>query len=355
MPYTNSRLTRVVLLLMFMACARGHLAGQTTTATRPPGTIDRHYTLVSTMLGYRGEGGEIDGIRNPTLWAVKGETVRITIVNGELMVHDVALQTLAVKSPEVLDKGAIATLTFTAKESDTYYCSIPGHRAAGMEGRFEVTDAAPVASPGVLPAASGTALEPGLRERHARRLDEHGRSLRPGERRRQDRGRSGGGSRHRSSSAAASRAASARASLRSAPFRVSHPYASFLVSGGAFASTRVEVVLVEGEQIVYSISGADQAMLRPDGRRSPPARGQAGLRPAGGRRDRADRGAVPQAQSVGLHQLRQLPLPRRPAVLPGRSHAGEQLDPAADGSRAARRAVARRGRAGDDGARRASR
>jgi hypothetical protein len=59
MPDSPRLLSRLVLLLMLLACGRGHLAGQTPAATRPPGTIDRHYTLVSTMLGYRGEGGEI--------------------------------------------------------------------------------------------------------------------------------------------------------------------------------------------------------------------------------------------------------------------------------------------------------
>ena len=50
-------------------------------------TIDREYTLESSMLGYRGVGGEINGVRNPTLWARTGETVRINIINAELMVH----------------------------------------------------------------------------------------------------------------------------------------------------------------------------------------------------------------------------------------------------------------------------
>src|SRR5258708_38932831 len=54
--------------------------------------IDREYTLEATMLGYRGVGGDIDGIRNPPLWARSGENVRITIVNGALMVHDVTLE-----------------------------------------------------------------------------------------------------------------------------------------------------------------------------------------------------------------------------------------------------------------------
>jgi hypothetical protein len=57
-----------------------------------PASIDREYTLESTMLGYKGIGGDIDGVRNPPLWARSGETIRINIVNGELMVHDVTLE-----------------------------------------------------------------------------------------------------------------------------------------------------------------------------------------------------------------------------------------------------------------------
>src|SRR6185312_9869463 len=50
------------------------------------------------------------------------------------------------------------SVTFKAKESDTYYCSVPGHRAAGMEGRVEVSDQQPVQSPGVVPAEDGRTL-----------------------------------------------------------------------------------------------------------------------------------------------------------------------------------------------------
>jgi hypothetical protein len=91
-----------LILVLLLACLEGPLAGQTV----PAAAADREYTLESSMLGYRGVGGDIDGIRNPTLWALTGETVRITIVNGELMVHDIALEKLEVKSPEILDKGA---------------------------------------------------------------------------------------------------------------------------------------------------------------------------------------------------------------------------------------------------------
>ena len=111
------------------------------------------------MLGYRGVGGDIAGLRNPTLWAKTGETVKLTIVNGELMVHDIALEKLDLKSTQILDKGATASITFKAKSSDTYFCSLPGHRAAGMEGRLEVTDTAPTVAPGTAPEVNGRPLD----------------------------------------------------------------------------------------------------------------------------------------------------------------------------------------------------
>jgi uncharacterized cupredoxin-like copper-binding protein len=129
------------------------LAGQAQTPA-----IDREYTLESTMLGYRGIGGDIDGVRNPPLWARAGETVRINIVNGELMVHDVALEKHKVRSAQILDKGATASVTFKANESDIYFCSLPGHRAAGMEGRLDVADERPVQAVGVRPAMNGRPL-----------------------------------------------------------------------------------------------------------------------------------------------------------------------------------------------------
>ena len=51
--------------------------------------------------------------------------------------------------------------------------------------------------------------------------------------------------------------------LTSESFEVTHPYASFLVSGGAFESTRVELVRTADEYVIYEISGADDYLLRP--------------------------------------------------------------------------------------------
>jgi len=88
------------------------------------------------MVGYFG----FDGARNPTLRANKGDRVRITITNGETMTHDVSMEKLGIKSVTILEKGRSASITFVAQQSDTYFCSIPGHRAAGMLGSFEVVE-----------------------------------------------------------------------------------------------------------------------------------------------------------------------------------------------------------------------
>jgi putative membrane-bound dehydrogenase-like protein len=234
------------------------LAGHAQTAT----PIDREYTLESTMLGYKGIGGDIDGIRNPPLWARTGETVRINIVNGELMVHDVTLEKHNVRSAQILEKGARSSVTFKARESDTYFCSLPGHRAAGMEGRLEVADEPPVQPVGVVPTVDGRALnldfETGTLQDWKATGDAF--ALVKEDTQRKDQRGAVAGTYWVSSGVAGN---ARQGTLSSAPFRITHPYASFLVSGGAFATTRVEVVQAEDNTTIFSVSGADQSAFRP--------------------------------------------------------------------------------------------
>ena len=258
----SKRQAALLLALPFLFGGRADLDGQ----AAQPGRIDRQYRLEATMLGYRGIGGTIAGIRNPTLWARTGETVRITIVNGEVMVHDIALEKQAVKSQQILERGESTSITFTAAQSDTYYCSLPGHRLSGMEGRLDVSDEPRTTSDaGTAPAvgqrtlnldfeagsladwtATGDAFSvvkasgrsPELRDAPDDRAGDHWVSSRPG-------------------------GSSRRGVLTSASFPVTHPYASFLVSGGAFRTTRVEIVRVEDGQPIFTVSGSDAASLRP--------------------------------------------------------------------------------------------
>ena len=243
---------------LFPVCLRADVVGR---AAQTAAAVDRLDVLDATMLGYRGVGGEIDGVRNPTLWARPGETVRITIINGEMMVHDVVLDKLAIKSPQILDKGATASITFKASESDTYYCSVPGHRQAGMAGRIEVSAEPRPMPEGIAPTANGRALnldfETGTLDDwtasgDAFELVKAGSQTGP---------RTGHAGTYWVSSAVGGSAR--KGSLSSAKFTVTHPFASFLVSGGAFDSTRVELVSADTNLAIYSISGADQTMLRP--------------------------------------------------------------------------------------------
>ncbi|HET9716265.1 MAG TPA: copper-containing nitrite reductase [Pseudolabrys sp.] len=89
---------------------------------------------------YIGVGGELDGKVNPTLTVHEGETVQIILINGEGAEHDIVVDQYAARSDRVQAKGASSTLSFTADKSGEfiYFCSVPGHRQAGMEGRIQV-------------------------------------------------------------------------------------------------------------------------------------------------------------------------------------------------------------------------
>jgi nitrite reductase (NO-forming) len=89
---------------------------------------------------YLGVGGDIDGKVNPLLTVHEGETVQINLINGEGAEHDIVVEQYAARSDRVLGKGASSTMAFTADRTGefVYFCSIPGHRQAGMEGRIRV-------------------------------------------------------------------------------------------------------------------------------------------------------------------------------------------------------------------------
>ena len=106
---------------------------------------DAKYTLRSGIaegrMVYIGVGGAIEGKVNPVLTASEGQVVQLTLINGEGAEHDIVFPDQDTKSPRVTGKGASTTIAFRATKSGdfTYYCGVPGHRLAGMEGQFIVT------------------------------------------------------------------------------------------------------------------------------------------------------------------------------------------------------------------------
>ncbi|MBN9602272.1 MAG: nitrite reductase, copper-containing [Afipia felis] len=106
---------------------------------------DAKYTLRSGIADGRmvflGVGGTIDGKVNPILTAVEGQVVQVTLINGEGAEHDIVFPDQDARSPRVISKGASTSIVFRASKAGDflYYCDVPGHRLAGMEGQLLVT------------------------------------------------------------------------------------------------------------------------------------------------------------------------------------------------------------------------
>jgi nitrite reductase (NO-forming) len=89
-----------------------------------------------------GVGGEIDGAVNPDLHVHPGDHVRLVLENGDGMPHDLAIPDLFAQSPMVSSQGERAELIFKVGEDNRgtfpYFCTVIGHRQAGMEGKLVV-------------------------------------------------------------------------------------------------------------------------------------------------------------------------------------------------------------------------
>lgn len=141
---------------------------------------DVSYTLTTGLAGGRmafiGVGGDIEGVANPTLTARPGQVVQITLVNGDNVTHDILVEGMEGAKSNVVDRmGATEVIVFRATEDGTftYWCTIPGHRQAGMEGVLVVGEGSVqeesqfesiVRLPTDLPGPIGGRTEPMLHE-----------------------------------------------------------------------------------------------------------------------------------------------------------------------------------------------
>jgi nitrite reductase (NO-forming) len=115
----------------------------------PLGLPDAKYTLRTGIAEGRmvfiGVGGAIDAKVNPVLTAAEGQVVELTLINGEGAEHDITFPDQNTKSPRVTGKGASTTIAFRAAKAGDfiYFCTVPGHQLAGMQGQFLVTPRPP--------------------------------------------------------------------------------------------------------------------------------------------------------------------------------------------------------------------
>lgn len=138
------------------ATMTGMPATQATAQTASTGntslTPTVQYTLQTSSghdgLMFMGVGGSIDGQKNPTLTAQPGDVVKLTVINGDGVMHDLTIDEFKVSTGTLDQKGQQKDLIFKVDQAGqyVYYCAVPGHRQAGMWGTLQVGAAAVVAT-----------------------------------------------------------------------------------------------------------------------------------------------------------------------------------------------------------------
>ena len=116
--------------------------------------------LAEGKMAFVGVGGAIEGVVNPPLRVAEGDVVQVTLVNNDGVEHDVVFPEFNAGTDRVNRKGASSVTVFRADKSGAfaYFCSLPGHRQAGMEGKLTVgTGQGPVAA---LPPSVSIARNP---------------------------------------------------------------------------------------------------------------------------------------------------------------------------------------------------
>lgn len=83
-----------------------------------------------------------DMFYEPTQLSAPAGTVEITLVNEGAAQHDLVIEELGdLEVIPLVDPGDTVTGSVELEPGTyTFYCSVPGHRAAGMEGTLTVTD-----------------------------------------------------------------------------------------------------------------------------------------------------------------------------------------------------------------------
>jgi putative membrane-bound dehydrogenase-like protein len=265
---TLPRLLILILLSVILhPSAFSNTPKSRTSKVKKVARYDRDYTLQATILGYFG----VDGKRNPVLQARKGETVRIKIVNGETMTHDIALEKLGIKSKVLVEKGDTASIVFKAVQTDTYFCTVPGHRAAGMVGKLEVVEGPikkEVTIAGQMARKGGKVLNLNFEKGTLQDWTANGEAFTnplisqdPSPVHEKDMPINFSGKYFVSSGG--TKNYKQTGTLTSVPFTVTQPFAAFKVSGGALQDTRVELVRADNKEVFFQITGTGRAALQP--------------------------------------------------------------------------------------------
>lgn len=145
MPKLPTLLVALALTVpAFAAC--GDDESDSTTPAATPVNTDTPATATDTPTGSGGEltvtadpGGQLKWVETE-LAASAGETT-IKLVNGSSVPHDVDIESEGgeeVAGTDVVTDGEAETTATLEAGTYVFYCSVAGHRAAGMEGKLTV-------------------------------------------------------------------------------------------------------------------------------------------------------------------------------------------------------------------------
>lgn len=137
-PTTMTQPTSPGAGMMMDDTADGSGMGQVTYT--PDVTFTLRTGAAEGKLVFTGASGAINGVVNPPLRVKVGDVVQVTLINGDGVLHDIAFPDFKVVSDQVVSKEASTTIVFQANQQGefAYFCTIPGHRQAGMEGKLIV-------------------------------------------------------------------------------------------------------------------------------------------------------------------------------------------------------------------------
>jgi len=152
---SQNRLRRVFALLggLCMLAATGFVSAANTAKAPVSYHPDVSFTLKTNLsskgMSFLGVGNGIDGVDNPELHVAPGAVVQITLIDGDGVEHNLAVPDFGAASDHVMVKDASTVIVFRADKSGTfpYFCELPGHRQAGMEGKLVVGAPAAAAAP----------------------------------------------------------------------------------------------------------------------------------------------------------------------------------------------------------------
>lgn len=115
------------------------------------------------VMAYVGVGGAIDGVVNPTLEANVGDTMRVTVINGDGVLHSFTTDTFGATTGQFAELDSRMTVEFVVTQPGEfdYFCEVPGHREAGMRGKLRIAGDVTVGDQAELAASRGDTTQAG--------------------------------------------------------------------------------------------------------------------------------------------------------------------------------------------------